>query len=165
MKKVILFFVLSTTLVFSKEITLSQKKKIYGCFNEINTPTERSFILIFRNSEFESSDPIINLKENKNSILVIKKYKSHVNETFEVSRLNFTSKSSGYAKVEDGWSPKDIPETIFTARDELKAFSIQNEISGFFVGNYSEYAYKDIQLICTSNKNLVKELFLKVTSN
>lgn len=162
---VILFILIISNLSFASAIITNFKgQDIYGCFNEIKTSKYESTTLIIRNDSSVSNDFIINEKDNKNSILIIGSYKSEFRETFEVSPLNLEAKDI-FMNSQDGWDPKLYDKTFFTAKGNLKAFSIQQPEQEIITARYTEFASQELNLICTSNKKLVDNLYLKLIFN
>lgn len=163
--KILLFTFLSSSLLFaSNPLTKIKDKVIYGCFNEVTNSNYKSTTLILRNNSLVSDDFIVNEKENKNAVLVVNSYKSKSLETFEVSSL----KLEGIDKFKDsadGWQPTLSPNTIFTAKGNLKAFSIQDTKEDITTAKYSDFAAKSMQLVCSTDKKLINSIFLKLILN
>lgn len=164
-KTLIIFSLVISNLCFATSVLTKLKdKNIYGCFNEIKTSKYESTTLIIRNDSSVSDDFIVNEKENKDSVLIIGSYKSDFRETFEVSPLKFEGKDV-FMNSQDGWDPKLYDKTFFTAKGNLKAFSIQMPDQEIITAKYSEFAAKELSLICTSNKKLISSIYLKLILN
>lgn len=166
MKLVLSIILIFSSYDFSDEgITKFKNKTIHGCFNEIKNDSYSSSTLILRRDKsLLSKDFIVNDKENANSILIINRYKSKYKESFEVAPLKFEAKVQ-FADSGDGWDPKTYDKTFFTAKGNLKAFSIQESQEQFQYAKYSVFAGEEINLICTNNKKLIQSLFLKLIDN
>lgn len=161
---ILLCLLISHLCFATSTLTKFKDSNIYGCFNEIKTSKFESTTLIIRNDSTVSNDFIVNEKENKNSLLIIGSYKSDFRETFEVSPLKFEGKDV-FTSSQDGWDPKLYDKTFFTAKGNLKAFSIQMPEQEIITAKYSEFAAKELSLICTSNKKLINSIYLKLILN
>lgn len=156
MNKTLILLILSISLLASP-LAINGNDEIHGCFNHTETKKSESFTLILRNYGLVSNDLVINHKENKNSVLVIKKFNSHSKESFEVSPIRHRK------NVQNDWSPRPYEKSIFTIRDHFRSFSINEKEGLFYLGNLIEYAGGDLPLICSTNPNLIKEIFLNLT--
>lgn len=160
-----ILFIFSTYAFSSEGITKFKNKTIYGCFNEIKNDSYASSTLILRRDKsLLSKDFIVNDEDNANSVLIINRYKSKYKESFEVAPLKHEGKIN-FADSNDGWEPKTYDQTFFTAKGNLKAFSIQDSGEQFLYAKYAIFAGEEINLICTSNKKLIQSLFLKLIDN
>lgn len=160
-----LLLIFSSYAFSSEGITKFKNKIIYGCFNEIKNDSYSSSTLILRRDKsLLSKDFIVNDVDNANSILVINRYKSKYKESFEVAPLKYEAKLD-FADSSDGWDPKSYDKTFFTAKGNLKAFSIQDSDEQFLYAKYAVFAGEEINLICTGNKRLIQSLFLKLIDN
>ena len=162
MIKLLITLLTLSTLSFAIEpiFKLENGEAIYACFNEIDNENETSFDLVIRNHKGIDDSFFADIDSTKKAVILVSMTKTSSSASFGVSPLLYEGKT----KLEgpnEGWSPDLHEDTIYTARGNLRAISIQKKHLGFYFGDLYQFANATKDLICTTNKETAKALTKK----